>query len=190
MERALSNTYRRLGSKRCGRITYCRTLVRPAYCPFCLGDASDSASQRLESWCRDHALWLHVDKHFQGCEWPRRCPHPLCDASLSDVLDLRFHFIDEHGLSRTVAKDAHKLGITQWYDDDQDEDEGEEEGEELQVPTIKRNGSHGQLRSLLAVVQTTLAHSSSDEDQAVFIDDYAFAVVEHGCWHNIPYFSY
>lgn len=29
-----------LGSKRCGTMTYCYTLVRPAYCPFCLGDQS------------------------------------------------------------------------------------------------------------------------------------------------------
>lgn len=97
-----------LGSKRCGTITYCHTLVRPAYCPFCLGHAR-SVTLRLKSWCRDHALWQHVDEHLQGRKWPLSCPHPLCDASLSDVLDLRFHFIDEHGLSRTVPKTLKNL---------------------------------------------------------------------------------
>ncbi|KAF7503820.1 hypothetical protein GJ744_003261 [Endocarpon pusillum] len=35
-----------------------------------------------------------------------------CDVSLSDGLDLRLHFSGEHGLSRTVPKDAKNLGIT------------------------------------------------------------------------------
>ena len=98
-----------LDSKRCGTITYCHTLVRTAYCPFCLGNTSKPASQRLESWCRDHALWQHVDNHLQGRRWPVSCPHPLCDVSLSDALDLRFHFIDEHGLSRTVPETMNNL---------------------------------------------------------------------------------
>ena len=41
-----------------------------------------------------------------------QAPTPLCDVSLNDGLDLRFHFIDEHGLSRTVPKDAKHLGTT------------------------------------------------------------------------------
>lgn len=92
-----------LVSKRCGTITYCHTLVRPAYCPFCLGHAK-LVTLRLKSWCRDHALWQRVDEHLQGRKWPVSCPHPLCDASFSDALDLRFHFIDEYGLSWTVPK--------------------------------------------------------------------------------------
>ena len=35
---------------------------------------------------------------------------PLGDVSLSDGLDLRFYFIDEHGLNRTVPKDAKTSG--------------------------------------------------------------------------------
>lgn len=98
-----------LDSKRCGTITYCHTLIRPAYCPFCLGNTFRSARQRLESWCRDHALWQHVDRHLQGRRWPVSWPHPLCDVSLRDALDLRFHFIDEHGLSRTVPETLKNL---------------------------------------------------------------------------------
>lgn len=95
-----------LDSKRCGTITYCHTLVRPAYCPLCLRKTSSPANDRLKSWCRDDKLWQHVDTHLRGCKWPIKCPHPLCDVSLSDGLDLRLHFIDEHGLSRTVPKGA------------------------------------------------------------------------------------
>jgi len=44
---------RSIKSKRCGTITSCHTLVRPGYCPYCLGDES---LQRLTSWTRDHTL--------------------------------------------------------------------------------------------------------------------------------------
>ena len=91
----------RLTSKRCGTITYCHTLVRPGYCPFCLGSVSESAAQRLESWCRDHALWTHIDSHLVGRRWPCECPHPQCDRRLSGEKDMQYHFIDDHGLSRT-----------------------------------------------------------------------------------------
>lgn len=90
-----------LASKKCGTITYCHTLVRPGYCPFCLGEVAEPAGRRLESWCRDHALWKHIDLHLMGRSWPLVCPHPLCDTSLCTDKDLQFHFIDEHGLSRT-----------------------------------------------------------------------------------------
>ena len=95
-----------LNSKRCGTITYCHTLVRPGYCPFCLGDAAEpSAGRRLESWRRDHALWKHIDTHLERQRWPLVCPHPLCDTRLSHGKDLQFHYVDEHGLSRTRPKE-------------------------------------------------------------------------------------
>lgn len=95
---------RDLGSKRCGRLTYCHTLVRPGYCPFCLGNGD------VRSWCRDTALWEHVDGHLKDKRWPQRCPHPLCDVSLADGQDLRFHFIDDHGFSRALPKTIRHLG--------------------------------------------------------------------------------
>ena len=95
-----------LNSKRCGTITYCHTLVRPGYCPYCLGDVAQSAGRRLKSWCRDHALWKHIDAHLEGQRWPLVCPHPLCDTPLGHGKDLQFHFVDEHGLSRTRPKEC------------------------------------------------------------------------------------
>jgi hypothetical protein len=102
-------------SKRRGTITYCYTLVRPAYCPDCLGEESLPASQRMESWCRDHALWTHMHHHLEKYEWPRTCPDPMCvrEASLrndtaprfKDREDLQFHLIDEHGFSRTRPRE-------------------------------------------------------------------------------------
>ena len=92
----------KLPSKQCGTVTYCHTLVRPGYCPFCLGNAAEqSAGRRLESWRRDHALWKHIDTHLERQRWPLVCPHPVCDMRLCHWKDLQFHFVDEHGLSRT-----------------------------------------------------------------------------------------
>ena len=88
-------------SRRCGTITYCHTLVRPGHCPFCLGDEALPATRRLDSWSRDHKLWIHVNEHVRGLSWPTICPHPYCSSSLDNETSLQFHFIDEHGFSRT-----------------------------------------------------------------------------------------
>jgi len=106
-----------LGTKRCGLITYCHTLVRPGHCPFCLGgfcsgSSAKLAERRLQSWCRDLALWQHVDAHLEDVRWPLTCPHPLCDVSLVDGEDLRFHFIDDHDMSRVLPKTTENLGIS------------------------------------------------------------------------------
>jgi hypothetical protein len=45
-----------MATKRCGIITYCHTLVRPGYCPFCISDTALPTSKRLKSWTRDHKL--------------------------------------------------------------------------------------------------------------------------------------
>lgn len=91
-------------TKRCGTMTYCHTLVRPGYCPFCMSDTGLPASKRLESWTRDHKLWSHVRQDLERRQWPRTCPHPLCDSLIKDALALQFHFVDEHGLSRTCPE--------------------------------------------------------------------------------------
>jgi hypothetical protein len=63
-----------LTSKRCGTVTHCHTLVRPGYCPFCIGKKSLPASERLKPWSRDHKLWMHVkDEHLTDCQWPLVC---------------------------------------------------------------------------------------------------------------------
>ncbi|MCJ1474750.1 hypothetical protein MMC13_003410 [Lambiella insularis] len=84
----------------CGTITYCHTLVRPGYCPFCLNNTTLPPSKRLESWTRDHKLWSHVDDHLRTCRWPHICPHITCDTLLKDTTALQFHLVDDHGLGR------------------------------------------------------------------------------------------
>ena len=112
-----------INSKRCGSITLCYTLMRPAYCPFCLGDKSLPAAERLASWTRDHHLWTHVnDDHAHKYVWPALCPHPLCDDLITDDHVLWQHLVDKHGLShsRPDAISSHKrkhsgeAGFLEW----------------------------------------------------------------------------
>lgn len=92
----------KLTSKRCGIVTYCHTLVHPGCCPFFIGRTSLSASERLQSWTRDHKLWTHVmDEHLDDSQWPLVCPHPLCDTPHDDSTSFQFHLIDVHRFSRS-----------------------------------------------------------------------------------------
>ena len=85
-------------SKRCASITHCSTLVRPAFCPFCLGDQKLPAQRRLASWTREAKLWSHLGPHLQVARWPLTCPHPLCDLQLNDERLFLFHLRDTHDL--------------------------------------------------------------------------------------------
>lgn len=102
-------------SKRCGTIMFCHTLIRPGYCPFCLGNEALPACERLESWTRDYNLWSHVNEHLKGRKWPCPCPHPLCDLSFEDETKLQFHFMDEHGFGRTRPGHLARLNSQQQY---------------------------------------------------------------------------
>jgi hypothetical protein len=96
-----------LVSKRCGISVRCHTLVRPAYCPFCLGDNSLAPTQRIISWTRDHDLWKHVHCHIKQQRWPTPCPHPLCESDMlfQDSASLQFHFVDDHTKSLSRAEE-------------------------------------------------------------------------------------
>lgn len=101
-----------MATRRCGTITYCHTLVRPGYCPFCMSETTLPPSKRLESWTRGYKLWSHVNEHLEECRWPRVCPHPLCDTSVKNAAALQYHFVNEHGFSRTCpAKPANMTAL-------------------------------------------------------------------------------
>lgn len=90
-------------TKRVGSVTYSSTLIRPGYFPFRLGDESLPASKRLEPWVRDRKLWGHISSHITQCRWPTQCPYPLCDLERKYEVELQFHFMDDHGISRVRA---------------------------------------------------------------------------------------
>ena len=112
-----------LTSKRCATITYCHTLVRPAFCPFCLGNRSEPASRRWESWTREAKVWAHLRTHLNVSRWPLRCPHPLCSLLVPDETSFLYHLSDIHGLqmSPQVGKswqsERHSEPLVKWIPD-------------------------------------------------------------------------
>lgn len=90
-------------SKRCASITYCNTLVRPAFCPFCLGGKQLPASNRWSSWTREAKLWGHLGEHLATACWPRKCPHPLCSLDLESEKSFIYHLNDVHGLQMSAS---------------------------------------------------------------------------------------
>jgi hypothetical protein len=93
-----------LSSKRCGSITYCSTLLRPALCPFCIGNKKLDASIRLETWTRENQLRKHIGTHLKGSRWPLKCPFPLCDLELNKKENFLYHLDDVHSLKMSPDK--------------------------------------------------------------------------------------
>jgi len=126
-----------LTSKQCGTVTHCYTLIRPAYCPFCLG-LKLPASQRLKSWSRDHKLWGHIaEEHLVDCRWPLTCPYPLCDVPLKDATAFQCHLVDDHGFSRIrPVKPANLMSL-----DSQGEKMSLDEEAQSTLPSRKRKSS-------------------------------------------------
>ncbi|KAF7136973.1 hypothetical protein CNMCM5793_006677 [Aspergillus hiratsukae] len=73
-------------SRRCEIITYCYTLVRPGYCPFCLRTESLSPSDGMRSWKRSNELRSHV----------------INDMKMMCGKYLRYHLSDTHGLHKAI----------------------------------------------------------------------------------------
>lgn len=76
---------------------YCSTLLRPGFCPFCVGDKTLDASCRLESWTRENQLRSHIESHLRKAHWPCHCPFPLCNIRLTDETSFLYHLNDVHG---------------------------------------------------------------------------------------------
>lgn len=85
----------------CGTLTYYKTTIRPAFCPFCLGDESLNAAERLVTFCRDATLRRHLDTiHVAKLRYPVECPHPLCGkAVIASSNELDGHWKDVHGVN-------------------------------------------------------------------------------------------
>lgn len=90
-------------TNRCASITYCNTLVRPAFCPFCLGDKQLPVSTRWSSWTREAKLWHHLGEHLVTASWPRKCPHPLCSLDLESEMSFLYHLNDVHSLQMSAS---------------------------------------------------------------------------------------
>ncbi|GFG16438.1 hypothetical protein IFM61392_09507 [Aspergillus lentulus] len=89
-------------SRRCEIITYCYTLVRPGYCPFCLGTESLSPSDRMRSWKRSNELRSHVINDMKVMCGKYICSHPMCRVEFDSETQLRYHLSDTHGLQKAI----------------------------------------------------------------------------------------
>ncbi|KAK3168429.1 hypothetical protein OEA41_004877 [Lepraria neglecta] len=87
-----------MSSKRYASITYCNTLFRPAFCPFCLSDDRLPASSRWTSWTREAKLWSHLGTHLKASQWPMDYPHPSYSLQLQDETSFLYHLSDVHSL--------------------------------------------------------------------------------------------
>jgi hypothetical protein len=89
-------------SRRCEIITYCYTLVRPGYCPFCLGTESLSPPDRMRSWKRSNELRSHVISDMKMMCGKYVCSHPMCQVEFDSETQLRYHLSDTHGLQKAI----------------------------------------------------------------------------------------
>ena len=84
----------------CGIVRTANFVLRPAMCPFCLGDASMTCAERLRGWNSTKGILAHIlHKHtIYEDAWPLPCPHPRCDAAPRSLSDLETHFQQDHAL--------------------------------------------------------------------------------------------
>ncbi|RHZ51559.1 uncharacterized protein CDV56_105238 [Aspergillus thermomutatus] len=93
-------------SRRCEIITYCYTLIRPGYCPLCLGCDSLTPSQRMKDWKRGNELRAHVNKDIKKMRGNYVCSHPMCQTKFESEIQLRYHLSDIHGLHKAIWDEA------------------------------------------------------------------------------------
>ena len=93
-----------LRTNRCGLLVYCGLLLRPAFCPYCLGDTRLNASLRSKSFTAETKLRPHLKRHIEDSRWPLDCPHPLCKSTLKDRDSFLYHLSDIHCLTMTVIR--------------------------------------------------------------------------------------
>ena len=85
-----------ISTKICGSITYCHTLIKPAFCPDCL-QADIPVALRMRSWDRDADALLHMQReHLDMVTWPS--VRPCCSMEWEDERSFYYHLSDVHGL--------------------------------------------------------------------------------------------
>lgn len=85
-------------SKHCGSIVIRRTVIRPAYCPFCR-NSNRSPGARMRSWDRD----ADAIKHIKAEEIKHTYPATCCGVVLATELDVDCHLADVHGYAMRKA---------------------------------------------------------------------------------------
>lgn len=90
-------------NQHCEVVRYRHTVIRPAYCPFCLWNLQAPAEERLQYWTRSGNLREHIEsQHMPGISWPTK--ESICGYSqiFENERELRHHLHDVHGLKDTI----------------------------------------------------------------------------------------
>lgn len=87
----------------CAVRIYCHTMISPRFCPWLLYDEKLPAAQRLKQWPRNSTLMDYIDReHIETIHsWPALCG---CGVEVKDVMALRYHLSDVHGLWKAEWK--------------------------------------------------------------------------------------
>ena len=88
---------------RCGVLEREGTTLRPAFCPFCIGNKELDGERRMHSWGRDRAMKKHLEAHVSGTKWPRECPVPCCKSDISGRESFLHHLKNNHALDISSA---------------------------------------------------------------------------------------
>jgi hypothetical protein len=106
--------------KWCAPRVYCRTLISPGFCPWCLRKADLPAAERMQQWPENCILMSHVEAHIEKVDsWPNACP---CGKEMEDANSLRHHLSDEYGLWKAEWK---MFGRKRASEEDQNTDDPE-----------------------------------------------------------------
>ncbi|KAE8306329.1 hypothetical protein BDV41DRAFT_570023 [Aspergillus transmontanensis] len=97
-------------SRRYKIIMYCYILVRPGYCPFCLGCDRLSPSQRMNAWKRSKELRAHVNEDIKRMRDNYICSHSMCNVKFDSKMYLRYHLSDIHGMNKVIWTHVNDLG--------------------------------------------------------------------------------
>ena len=94
----------------CGVFSHHNTVLRPAFCPFCIGNEELQASNRIQTWHRDRAMKKHLQDHLSTTTWPRQCPVPRCAVELVHEKSFLYHLEDEHALKVLASTEEYIRG--------------------------------------------------------------------------------
>ncbi|KAJ5673939.1 hypothetical protein N7462_009378 [Penicillium macrosclerotiorum] len=90
-------------NQHCEVVKYRNTVIRPAYCPFCLWDHQKLAKDRLQYWTRSDNLREHIEnQHMQEISWPPKASICGCSQAFENQRELRHYLHDVHGLNDTI----------------------------------------------------------------------------------------
>ncbi|PYH98020.1 hypothetical protein BO71DRAFT_447557 [Aspergillus ellipticus CBS 707.79] len=97
--------YECMECQHCDAVMYRHTLIRPAYCPFCLANHGKEADERLKYWLYRAAFMRHIEScHLSSIKFPTTKHYCGCPEQFTSEKELRYHLHDMHGLNDAIWK--------------------------------------------------------------------------------------